>query len=291
MSDTEELTLWENIKNSRVFIQYFILMIVMSGVNVILNTSYGNVSETFFCKDISQSFVNSKRLLWLFTLLVYVTIIAVREWTRKVDFTGLTDEEKREEFKDFMLYVVICLATFIFAGAYIRRKFSTGNQGGGGDDGVFKGTVGKISSTSFGTLALYTGILIILINVISNSYQFLKNKQQNLKDKFLRAIYFAQIATMLIFLISTFFIAGFGCTSLQKSSGFNIFIAIVKWGVVIAGSILGIHMINLSTDGENWFGDAKHTKASNINFEADIPQEDNEEEDLEYVDGEVDLGN
>ena len=104
--------------------------------------------------------------------LVYVTIIAVREWTRKVDFAGLTDEEKREEFKD-MLYVVICLATFIFAGAYIRRKFSTG-MGGGGDDGVFKGTVGKISSTSFGTLALYTGNHIILINVISNSYQFLR---------------------------------------------------------------------------------------------------------------------
>ena len=68
MSDTEELTLWENIKNSRVFIQYFMLMIVMSAVNIILNQSYGNVTETFFCKDISQSFVNSKKLLWLFTL-------------------------------------------------------------------------------------------------------------------------------------------------------------------------------------------------------------------------------
>lgn len=288
MSDTEELTLWENIKNSRVFIQYFMLMIVMSAVNIILNQSYGNVTETFFCKDISQSFVNSKKLLWLFTLLVYVAIIAVREWTRKVDFAGLTNEEKREEFKDFMLYVVICLATFIFAGAYIRRKFSSGTQGGGGD-GVFKDTVGKISSTSFGTLALYTGIVIILINVISNSYQFLKNKQHNLKDKFLRAIYFAQIATMLIFVISTFFIAGFGCTSLQKSSGFNIFIALVKWGIVIAGSILGVHMINLSTDGENWFGDAKHKNASNINFEADIPQQDNEDD--EYIDGEVEVGN
>ena len=96
---------------------------------------------------------------------------------------------------------------------------------------------------------------------------------------------------MLICIYRTLIIAGFGCTSLQKSSGFNIFIAIVKWGVVIAGSILGIHMINLSTDGENWFGDAKHTKASNINFEAGKSQQDNEEEDLEYVDGEVELGN
>ena len=48
MSDTEELTLWENIKNSRVFIQYFMLMIVMSAVNVILNRSYGNVNYYIF---------------------------------------------------------------------------------------------------------------------------------------------------------------------------------------------------------------------------------------------------
>ena len=43
------------------------------------------------------------------------------------------------------------------------------------------------------------------------------------------------------------------------------------------------------TDGENWFGDAKHKNASNINFEADIPQQDNEDD--EYIDGEVELGN
>ena len=121
MSDTEELTLWENIKNSRVFIQYFMLMIVASAVNVILNRSYGNVNETFFCKDISQSFVNSKRLLWLFTFLVYVTIIAVREWTRKVDFAGLTDEEKREEFKDFHVICCNMSSYFYFCGSIYKE--------------------------------------------------------------------------------------------------------------------------------------------------------------------------
>mgnify|MGYP003682129225 CR=1 FL=1 len=280
---SEELSLMENLQNSRVFIQYFTLMIVIGAINIVLNNAYGDLNESFFCVNTSGGFLNSKRLLWIFTALVYTVIVGVREWTRKVEYAGTTVEERREEFKDFMLYVVICLSTFVFAGAYIRRKFNTGGQKGGGD-GVFKGTVGKISSTSFGTLSLYTGIIIILINVISNSYQYLKNKQQNVKDKFLRAIYFSQITTMIVFLISSFFIAGFGCSSLQSSSGSKIFIAIIKWGLVIGGSILGVHIINLATDGENWFGDPKGVDP--------LQEPDTEGESLGdgNVNGEVDTG-
>jgi len=279
MSDTEELSLWENISNARVFIQYFILIIVVSGINLVLNKSYGDLNETFFCIDTTGKFLNAKRLMWIFTALVYIIIVGVREWTRKVEYAGTTQEERTEEFKDFMLYIVICLSTFIFAGAYIRRKFNVGGIQGGGESGIFQGTVNKISSTSFGTLALYTGIIIILINVISNSYQYLRNKRQNVKDKMLRAIYFGQITTMFIFLISSFFIAGFGCSSLQGSSGLNIGIAVIKWGLVIAGSILGIHMINVATDGENWFGDPKG-----------IASNENDDEVVLDVDGEVDTG-
>jgi len=278
---SEEPTIWENIKSSRIVIQYFVLMLVVSAINMVLNSSYGSLDETFFCVSTSGSFFNSKRLLWLYTALIYTVIVGVREWTRKVDYAGTTAEERKEEFKDFMLYIVICLSTFIFAGAYIRRKFNTGGQKGGSGEGAFKGTVSKISSTSFGTLSLYTGILIILINVISNSYQYLKNKKQNVKDKLLRAIYFSQITTMFIFLISSFFIAGFGCSSLQSSSGKNIFIALIKWSIVIAGSILGIHMINIATDGENWFGDPKGVEPSD---ESEEPSGEGEE----TVDGEVD---
>lgn len=269
---SEEKNLLENIKDSRVFIQYFVLIWVMAAINMILNKSYGNVNDTFFCADISGSFFNSKRLLWIFSALIYAVIVGVREWTKKVEYTGTTVEERKEEFKDFMLYIVICLTTFVFAGAYIRRKFNTGGQKGG-SDGAFQGTVSAISSTGFGTLALYTGILIILINVISNSYQYLKNKKQNVKDKFLRAIYFSQIATMFIFLISSFFIAGFGCSSFSSSSGGNIVIAVIKWVIVIGGSILGVHMINRGTDGENWFGDPKGVEAPPDNNEEDISGE------------------
>lgn len=279
MSDTEELSLWDNISNARVFIQYFILIIVVSGINLVLNKSYGDLNETFFCIDTTGKFLNAKRLMWIFTALVYIIIVGVREWTRKVEYAGTTQEERTEEFKDFMLYIVISLSTFIFAGAYIRRKFNVGGIQGGGESGIFQGTVNKVSSTSFGTLALYTGIIIILINVISNSYQYLRNKRQNVKDKMLRAIYFGQITTMFIFLISSFFIAGFGCSSLQGSSGLNIGIAVIKWGIVIAGSILGIHMINVATDGENWFGDPKG-----------IASNENDDEVVLDVDGEVDTG-
>lgn len=276
MSDNQELSIWDNIKNSRIVIQYIVLIIVMSLINIILNKSYGKLNDTFYCANTAGTFFNSNRMLWIYTALVYIFIVGVREWTKKVDYAGTTEEERKEQFKDFGVYIVICLSTFIFAGAYIRRKFNTSGVQGGGD-GIFKGTVSKISSTSFGTLALYTGIIIILINVISNSYQYLKNKRQNVKDKLLRAIYFGQITTMFIFLISSFFIAGFGCSYLQGSSGKIIFIALLKWSLVIAGSILGIHMINIATDGENWFGDPKGT----------TPQEDESVD--ESVDGEVNI--
>lgn len=274
---SEELTIWENIKNSRVVIQYFILILVISAINMILNKSYGDLTETFFCVNTTGTLFTSKRLLWLFSFIIFIFIIGVREWTKRVEYAGTSPEERKEEFKDFMLYVVICLSSFVFAGAYIRRKFNSGGQNGGGN-GILSGTTSKISSTSFGTLSLYTGIIIILINVISNSYQYLRNKKQNVKDKLLRSIYFAQITTMFIFLISSFFIAGFGCSSLQGNGGMNIFIALTKWAIVIAGSIIGIHMINIGTDGENWFGDPKGVVA--------VSEESNDTD----VSGEVDSG-
>jgi hypothetical protein len=222
--------------------------------------------------------------MWIYSILVFVFIVAVREWTRKMEFTGISEEEKTEEFKDFMLYVVICLGTFIFSSAYIRKKFSIGGGMMGG--GVFEDFFSSLGNTGFGTLALYSGILIIIINVISNTYQFLKNKPQNLKDKMLRAIYYAQITTMFIFVISSFFIAGFGTSNLQDETSGGILVASIKWIIVIGGSILGIHMINMATDGENWFGNPKGV--GSIDTEIDGENIENEEVDGE-VDGEVEI--
>lgn len=284
MSNTEELTLWQNIGNARIFIQYLVLLLIMIGIHIMLNNSYGEMNESFFSFDTSQSFFNSKQIMWIYSILVFVFIVAVREWTRKIDFTGISEEEKREEFKDFMLYVVICLGTFIFSSAYIRKKFSIGGGMMGG--GVFEDFFSSLGNTSFGTLALYSGILIIIVNVISNIYQFLKNKPQNLKDKMLRAIYYAQIATMFIFVISSFFIAGFGTSNLQNATSSGMIIAAIKWIIVIGGSILGIHMINMATDGENWFGDPKGV--GSIDTEIEGENIENEEVD-EEVDGEVEI--
>lgn len=263
-NNSEELNIWENIKNSRVFIQYVVVLVLMGTINMILNRSYGPLKESFFCINTGSGFITAKRVMWLFTVLVYIAIVGVREWTRKVDYSGTTIEERKEEFKDFALYIVITLATFIFAGAYIRRKFNSGEgkQGGGGNQGILSDTVATVSSTSFGTLALYAGIVIVIINIVSNSYQYLKNRGQNQKDKLLRAIYFAQITTMIIFLITSFFVAGFGCSELQTGSAMTIIIAVIKWGLVISGSIVGVHLINLSTDGENWFGELKSEESN-----------------------------
>ena len=170
MSNTEELTIWQNIGIARIFIQYLVLLLIMIGIHIMLNNSYGEMNEIIFSFDTSQSFFNSKQIMWIYSILVFVFIVAVREWTRKIEFTGISEEEKTEEFKDFMLYVVICLGTFIFSSAYIRKKFSIGGGMMGG--GVFEDLFYSLGNTSFGTLALYSGILIIIINVISNTYQF-----------------------------------------------------------------------------------------------------------------------
>ena len=50
---SEELSLMENLKNSRVFIQYFTLMIVMGAINIVLNNAYGDLNESFFCVNTS----------------------------------------------------------------------------------------------------------------------------------------------------------------------------------------------------------------------------------------------
>ena len=62
---SEELSLMENIKNSRVFIQYFTLVLVISAINMVLNNAYGDLNESFFCVNTSGGFLNAKRLLWI----------------------------------------------------------------------------------------------------------------------------------------------------------------------------------------------------------------------------------
>ena len=102
----------------------------------------------------------------------------------------------------------------------------------------------------------------------------------------LRAIYYAQITTMFIFVISSFFIAGFGCSNLQNATSGDMLFAAIKWIIVIGGSILGIHMINMATDGENWFGNPKGV--GSIDTEIEGGNIENEEVG-EEVDGEVEI--
>ena len=235
MSDiiNEEKTFWESIKDTKFMVQWISVLIIMGIINIILNSSYGPLKDSFFCANLTGNIITSKRLMLIYTLLVYTTIVGVREWTRQVDYENTTVEERTEGIKDFFVYIIIVLVSFVYASSYIRRKFNTGsgstNIGGGGNEGILGDSISKISSTGFGTLTIYIGLLIVLVNVITNSYQYLKNKRQNQKNKFLRAIYFSQIANMIIFLITSFFIAGFGCSVVQSGNTKMIIYAMIKW--------------------------------------------------------------
>jgi preprotein translocase subunit SecG len=208
--------------------------------------------------------MSAKKLMVIFTLLIFSIIYGIREWTRLKDFSGTTVEEKKEEFSDFMIYIIISLSTFLYANAYIRRKFNTGGTlSGGGDDGLFKDSLSKVSATNFGTLTIYVGMLVILLNIVTNTFQYLKNKKKNQKDKMLRAIYFGQISTMFQFIITSFFVMGFGMSGLRGKSTSQTFITGLKWIIVIAFSITSIHLINKATNFEKWFGEPKDVQHSN----------------------------
>ena len=276
--NNKELNTGESLKDSLHVLKWIVVLIVMGSINLILSRSYGPMREDFFSIDLSGKFISSKKLMILYTFLMFAVVYGVREWTRMKEFSGTTQEERKEEFKDFMVYIIISLATYLYASAYIRRKFNTGGgeMRGGGNEGILGNTVSGISNTNFGTLTLYVGILVIILNVITNTFQYLRNKQKNQKDKLLRSIYFGQISTMLQFLVACFFVAGFGMGALRQKDTKQVGFAIFKWLLIIAFCITGIHMINVSTDFENWFGEPKKgppEKNNNPNLNAK-PQED-----------------
>jgi len=263
----DELNTGESLKDSAYVLKWVVVLIVMGSINLILNRSYGPMREDFFTFDLTGRFLTSKGIMVIFTLLMFAIIYGVREWTRMKEFSGTTKDERKEEFKDFMIYIIISLSTYLYASAYIRRKFNTGGgeMTGGGNDGILGNTVAGISSTGFGTLTLYVGILVIILNVITNTFQYLRNKKKNQKDKLLRSIYFGQISTMLQFLVAVFFVAGFGMGAIKGQSSGKLGFTALKWLILVAFCITGIHMINEATGSENWFGEAKNIPPVNKN--------------------------
>lgn len=267
MSQSKELSTIESLKTSKYVFKWLLVLVIMGIINIILGKSYGPLKENFFTSDLTGRFLSSKKLMMIYTLLCFAVIYGVREKTRLRAYKGNTKEENTEDIKDFLIYIVISLSTFLYASAYIRRKFNSGTGviSGGGNDGILSDTVNKISSTGFSTLTIYVGLLVILLNVITNSFQYLKNKGKNQKDKILRAIYFGQISTMLQFLVTSFFVVGFGMSIFQEKSPFKIGTSLFKWILFISFAGVGIHLINKGTNFENWFGEPKKVDNANVN--------------------------
>ena len=263
----KELNTGESLKDTAYVLKWVVVLIIMGIINLILSKSYGPMREDFFTIDLTGRFLTSKGIMIIFTLLMFAIIYGVREWTRMKEFSGTTKEEKKEGFKDFMIYIIISLATYLYSSSYIRRKFNTGSGelSGGSEDGLLSNTLSGISSTGFGTLTLYVGILVIILNVITNTFQYLRNKKKNQKDKLLRSIYFGQISTMLQFLVAAFFVAGFGMGAIKGQSSGKLGMTALKWLILVAFCITGIHMINEATGSENWFGEAKNVPPVNQN--------------------------
>jgi len=251
----EELSLKESFSDTGYFLKWFAVLLVMGSSNIILHRKYGDMKDDFFNINLSRKFINPQRLMFIYTLIIFIIIYSIREWTRLTDYGA--GAENIEGTLDFVIYIIISLFTFIFTSAYIRRKFSKGkvSSGGGNEGGILKDTVSKISSTEFGTLAIYMGLLIIILNVMTNIFQYLKNKQTNKQDKVLRAIYFGQISTLFQLLIMGLFILGFGIDILKNPTwSWKTGSPIIRWILVIVFVIYGLVSITNET-GKSLFGD------------------------------------
>lgn len=223
---SKEDDIFQNITGVRILIQYSILLLIMIAIHLTLDNSYGSIKESFFGFNTSSKFFDSSQLMWTYTILIYLFIISIREWTRRMNYKGLTKEQKTEKFRDFVLYSLICLGTFVFASAYIRKKFSSSMSGGG----YIQDKVSSILNTKFETFALYSGILTIGINSLTSLYQYIKYKDTNEKDKMLRAVYYGQIVSIIIFIISSIFIIGFGWSEKNATSVIKLIIAYIIFG-------------------------------------------------------------
>jgi uncharacterized membrane protein len=110
---------------------------------------------------------------------------------------------------------------------------------------------------------LYIGIVILLVNIMSYIFLYLNNKEENRKNKYARSIYFGQISSVFIGLLTTFFVAGFGCESLSMSGFSGISSILIKWIALILVAVFGVIFIKRATDDEDWFGGTKEENENN----------------------------
>ena len=258
-SNTEETDTITQIKESSFFIQWITVIIIMIGINIILSLTFKNISPSFFCSNLQgNKYITPNNILGIFSIICFIIIFTVRELSRNQDIPGATSEEQTETIKDAIPYIILTVAAYTYASSFIRRKFQVaGTSPLVGGASFASATVQKIEKINYGTLTLFIGILVFIVNIMSYIFLYLRNKGENRKNKYARSIYFAQIATLIIGILTSFFVAGFGCQTFKTNSSLNIIKAAIKWILVISLSIFGINIINKATDGEDWFGGTK----------------------------------
>jgi hypothetical protein len=259
--DKKETDTITELKNSTFAIQWIIVIIVMVLLTLVINNTFGNTQESFFCFNLSNNkWISSKLILGIFSLISFMVIFITRQITKDKVIPGLTEDQQQETIKDTIPYLVISIAGYVYALSYIKRKFRTSSQMGGGFLG---NAVENVERMDYGTVTLYIGIIVLFVNIMSYIFLYLSNKEENRKNKYARSIYFGQISTVLIGLLTSFFVAGFGCESLKTGGFTGISVAIIKWVVLVLVAVFGVLIIKGATDDEDWFGGTKKENENN----------------------------
>ena len=77
----EELSLKESFSDTGYFLKWFAVLLVMGSSNIILHRKYGDMKDDFFNINLSRKFINPQRLMFIYTLIIFIIIYSIREWT------------------------------------------------------------------------------------------------------------------------------------------------------------------------------------------------------------------
>ena len=179
MSSTGETDTMTEIKQSGFFVQWLIVACVMVSINIILTLTFGNISPSFFCSNLNGKFLSPNIILTIFTLLSFIIIFIVRQTYKDSIIPGATTEEQTETTKDAIPYLILTIAAYTYASSFIRRKFQVKGSVETIGGSLLSQTVDKIESIDYGSLTLFIGIIVFIVNIMSYIFLYLRNKSEN----------------------------------------------------------------------------------------------------------------
>jgi H+/Cl- antiporter ClcA len=204
------------------------------------------------------------KALWIFAIFSYIIIAVVKVISNR---NVLMMDEKREytqggQIFNILLYFTIILLSYTFCVSYlcmkVRRKPI---QFGGMFEWMEKGTGDTEVDPSI-QMIITLGILLVIINSLTNLFLYLKNVDESRKDSVARSIYQAQLCVLLIMILTIIFLSflstGKKFVDWETAGGLEILntgpIEALKILLFVVLIVVGAVMVNNGAETKSFFG-------------------------------------